>query len=335
MSRQRRLEIANETKEILHRKEYSHPTRNDETISIASDLNASCNGTRVLNSKTTNMWMNRNGMKGDMSFPEITVVNATTFAAARDLIHQQRQTMNAESKNNSTSITEPDVCCLNFASAKHPGGGFLKGSQAQEESLARASGLYSCLLQAPTYYQTNKRRKKTEPYPAIYENLIIYSPNVPVFRNDDDELLEDPWKASIITAAAPNRGAVIQNYIRNKNKKEKKMSDSEGTAIVVEEEAFKKVEEIIQETFGVRIDMVLSTAMNYGHRTLVLGAWGCGVFQNDPQKVARLFRTSLMKKCFQGAFDKVCFAVWDSSEGCTTFVDFHKILVSNEKSDEI
>ena len=155
-----------------------------------------------------------------------------------------------------------------------------------------------------------------------------------MFRNDDDELLEDPWKASIITAAAPNRGAVIQNYIRNKNKKEK-MSDSERTAIVVEEEAFKKVEEIIQETFGVRIDMVLSTAMNYGHRTLVLGAWGCGVFQNDPQKVARLFRTSLMKKCFQGAFDKVCFAVWDSSEGCTTFVDFHKILVSNEKSYEI
>ena len=31
---------------------------------------------------------------------------------------------------------------LNFASAKHPGGGFRGGSQAQEESIARSSTLY-------------------------------------------------------------------------------------------------------------------------------------------------------------------------------------------------
>ena len=92
----------------LDRKEYFHPTRNEETISIASDLNASCNGgTIVLNSRTTKMWMNRNGQKGGMpsslppsKLPEITVVNTTTFASARDNINQQRQT-NAES-NNST-----------------------------------------------------------------------------------------------------------------------------------------------------------------------------------------------------------------------------------------
>ncbi|HBR75644.1 MAG TPA: TIGR02452 family protein, partial [Cyanobacteria bacterium UBA11159] len=34
---------------------------------------------------------------------------------------------------------------LNFASAKNPGGGFLRGTQAQEESLARSSALYKSL----------------------------------------------------------------------------------------------------------------------------------------------------------------------------------------------
>ena len=40
------------------------------------------------------------------------------------------------------------VAALNFASAKNPGGGFLGGSQAQEESLARSSALYASLMQS-------------------------------------------------------------------------------------------------------------------------------------------------------------------------------------------
>jgi uncharacterized protein (TIGR02452 family) len=48
------------------------------------------------------------------------------------------------------------ILCLNFASAKNPGGGFLGGAVAQEESIARASALYPCLLNATEYYAYHK-----------------------------------------------------------------------------------------------------------------------------------------------------------------------------------
>ena len=51
-----------------------------------------------------------------------------------------------------------DVVCLNFASTKNPGGGFLRGSQAQEESLARASGLYACISPMTGYYDTTRNQ---------------------------------------------------------------------------------------------------------------------------------------------------------------------------------
>ncbi len=71
------------------------------------------------------------------------------------------------------------IACLNFASARKPGGGFLGGAPAQEESLAHASALYHCLLAAPEYYARNRANRS-----AIYLGLIIYSPQVPFFRND-------------------------------------------------------------------------------------------------------------------------------------------------------
>jgi uncharacterized protein (TIGR02452 family) len=72
------------------------------------------------------------------------------------------------------------IGCLNFASAKNPGGGFLTGAQAQEEALARSSALYPCLLKVPQYYERNRANRST-----IYLDLLIYSPSVPFFRNDE------------------------------------------------------------------------------------------------------------------------------------------------------
>ena len=89
------------------------------------------------------------------------------------------------------------IACLNFASARRPGGGFLGGARAQEESLARASALYPCLLAAPEYYERNRSNRS-----AIYLDLMIYSPQVPFFRNDGGDLLEKPTLASVLTAPA-------------------------------------------------------------------------------------------------------------------------------------
>ena len=98
------------------------------------------------------------------------------------------------------------VGCLNFASAKYAGGGFLTGAQAQEEALACSSTLHPCLLKAPQYYAQNRAHRST-----IYLDLIIHSPLVPFFRNDEGVLLEQPVLASVMTVPAPNAGAVMQN----------------------------------------------------------------------------------------------------------------------------
>lgn len=98
------------------------------------------------------------------------------------------------------------MLALNFASARHPGGGFLGGSQAQEESLARASGLSPCLNQFQEMYDTNQRFSS-----CLYTDHMIYAPDVPVFRDDDDRLLEEPFLVSILTAPAVNAGAVRRN----------------------------------------------------------------------------------------------------------------------------
>lgn len=98
----------------------------------------------------------------------ISVSNCTTFAAAKSLI-------DAGYKN---------PLCLNFASAKNPGGGFLSGSAARERCLARASGLYQSLSSQMTYYDVNRSHTS-----SLYTNHIIYSPSVPVFRSDDDMLI--------------------------------------------------------------------------------------------------------------------------------------------------
>jgi uncharacterized protein (TIGR02452 family) len=184
------------------------------------------------------------------------------------------------------------IGCLNFASAKNPGGGFLTGAQAQEEALARSSALYPCLLKAPEYYERNRANRST-----IYLDLLIYSPLVPFFRDDAGILLERPVLASVITAPAPNAGAVMQNEPQNV--------------------------QAIEPALLRRAELVLQVAKTHGIESLVLGAWGCGVFRNDPKMVATVFADLLKPQgTFAGAFAKVVFAVFDRTESGGTYGAF-------------
>lgn len=176
------------------------------------------------------------------------------------------------------------LACLNFASAKNPGGGFLGGSEAQEESLARSSALYPCLLSAPEYYERNRACRTT-----LYLDLAIWSPAVPFFRDDSGALLDAPAYASVITAPAPNAGSVASN----------------------EPARLGEVEPALRR----RARFVLAIAAEHEVRRLILGAWGCGVFRNDPQIVARVFAELLRSPSeFSTAFDEVVFAIYDRSQ---------------------
>ncbi|WP_262057040.1 TIGR02452 family protein [Streptomyces sp. STR69] len=181
-------------------------------------------------------------------------------------------------------LTGP-VAVLNFASARNPGGGFLNGAQAQEEALCRASALYTCLLEARGFYDHHRAHR--DPF---YTDRVIHSPAVPVFRDDKGRLLDEPYPAGFLTAAAPNAGVVLRT-------------------------APERAAELPQAV-AVRAERVLETALAHGYRRLVLGAWGCGVFQNDPAQVADAFHTLLGPGGrFAGAFEHVVFGVLDRTPG--------------------
>jgi uncharacterized protein (TIGR02452 family) len=186
-----------------------------------------------------------------------------------------------------------EVLCLNFASAKNPGGGFLGGAQAQEESLARSSGLYTCLLSQPKFYEFHRKQQD-----LLYSPRMIYSPSVPVFKNDAGENLM-PYNAAFITCAAPNAGAIASNQAQS----------------------IRQIPEVLEQ----RAALVLGLAALKKHQRLVLGAWGCGVFRNDPNLVARVFK-SLLETRFKNVFAEVVFAVYDSSKGKSVFSTFEGIF---------
>ena len=171
-----------------------------------------------------------------------------------------------------------DVAALNFASARNPGGGFLGGAKAQEEDLARCSALYPCLEPQRIYYEENRRTES-----LIYTEHLIWSPAVPFFRDERLDLLERPFLLSVVTAPAPNAGEELRR---------RPDAGSE-----------------IREALTRRARLVLAAAIRFQHRVLVLGAWGCGVFRNDPVEVAEAFGAAL--DVVPGAFDRVVFAVWE------------------------
>lgn len=188
------------------------------------------------------------------------VVNDTTLAVARRLAQSHR------------------VCALNFASARHPGGGFLNGARAQEESLCRASALYACINGNEMY------RHHAHLSGGMYTDYAIYSPGVPVFKDDDGELLDDSYLCAFVTSPAVNAGTLRH--------------DEDPHAV--------------RGAMRERVRKVLAIMAGHGHDAVVLGAWGCGVFKNDPEMVAELFAGELRGR-FAGVFDVVAFAVLDST----------------------
>ncbi|WP_405693833.1 TIGR02452 family protein [Streptomyces coelicoflavus] len=178
-----------------------------------------------------------------------------------------------------------EVAVLNFASARNPGGGYLSGAQAQEEALCRASALYTCLLRARGLYDHHRAHR--DPF---YTDRVVHSPGVPVFRDDRGRLLDEPFAAGFLTSAAPNAGVVLRT-------------------------APERAAEL-PAALAVRAERVLETAAAHGYRRLVLGAWGCGVFRNDPAQVAGAFRTLLGPGGrFDGAFEQVAFGILDRAPG--------------------
>ena len=182
---------------------------------------------------------------------------------------------------------------LNFASAKNPGGGFLNGAMAQEESLAAASGLYSSQLEHPDYYDTNRACRS-----MMYTDCAIWSPDVVFFRDGGGNLMSRPAHASVLTLPAVNYGQVLQ-----KNESAQKAKA-----------AMKR-----------RMKIALAIFADKGCDVVVLGAYGCGVFRNNASDVAKWWDELLSE--YGGHFRKIVFAVYDRSKTKETLSAFRKFFM--------
>ncbi|MFF8602449.1 TIGR02452 family protein [Streptomyces sp. NPDC015232] len=188
------------------------------------------------------------------------------------------------------------VAVLNFASARNPGGGYLNGAQAQEEALCRSSALYATLLRAPAYYEHH--RAERDPF---YTDRVIHSPAVPVFRDDRGRLLDEPFTVGFLTSPAPNAGVI------------RRRTPELGPRVPA--------------ALASRAERVLETAVAHGYRRLVLGAWGCGVFGNDPAEVAGAFRALLTGDGrFARHFDEIVFGILDRTRERATLAAFRRVL---------
>lgn len=195
--------------------------------------------------------------------PSIAVENETVMAAGRRLVR------------------DGPVAALNFASPTSPGGGFLSGARAQEEAIARSSGLFAC-LEHQGMYEFHRSRLD-----AMSTHYVIHSPLVPVFRADQGDLLDEPWLMSILTCPAVNATA-LRRY------------------------APERMDEVPHVMLA-RANKVLSTAVHHGHTRLILGAWGCGAFGIPSIVMAGIFH-ELLATTFAKAFELVTFAITDWSE---------------------
>lgn len=186
------------------------------------------------------------------------------------------------------------VAVLNFASATTPGGGVESGSRAQEESLCRVSTLFQCLstdeMEAKFY------TPHINAHNSLHNDDIIYTPDVVVLKDDNYQMLEQPYKLDIITCAAPN----LREHPSNR------YNFGEGKRQIVSPEEL----QAIHEKRGRKI---ISVAAQHGVDVLILGAFGCGAFRNDPAVVAKAYKNILPE--FLHYFKEIEFAVYCGPTG--------------------
>lgn len=172
----------------------------------------------------------------------------------------------------------PGAALLNFASYRHAGGGFITGARAQEEAICHDSTLYNVLCKFEDFYAENEKRLNN----SLYTDRAIFTPKV-IFERGGKSV-----KCSVITCAAPNFGAA----------KRRGVTERENEAALKQ-----------------RVEFVISIAEENGCDTFVLGAWGCGVFGQDPKLVARLFKERLAASSIKRAV----FAIPGQNNNYTSF----------------
>lgn len=214
------------------------------------------------------------------SFDELSLKDIiTTRNKNADIVISSKRTLQAAS-----NYRGKRVCILNFANAYQPGGGVRFGQTAQEESICRCSSLYHCLCDEDVgekYYNKHKR----DGIKLYYED-VIFTPNVVVFKTDTNppsEMREDDWfNVDVISCAAPDLRYLMTT------KEELRIAHNNLWS------------------------MIFKIAVINKEDVLILGALGCGVFENDPDLVSQVVADTI--KDYRQYFDTIEFAIYSNND---------------------
>lgn len=199
------------------------------------------------------------------------------------------------------------VAVLNFASSTNPGGGVTSGASAQEECLCRVSTLYSCLKAESMWDRFYEPHRKTAN--PLHNDDIIYTKDVLVFKDDDYQPLERPFMVDVITCAAPTLREKASNRF-NPYDGDKAPDITSGELLAIHEKRGRKI--------------IAAAAVN-GAQVLILGAFGCGAFRNDPKVVAQAYKNILPD--YLRYFNAVEFAVYCRAYDLRNYNIFKEVLI--------
>lgn len=200
------------------------------------------------------------------------------------------------------------ISVLNFASATNPGGGVTKGASAQEECLCRISTLYKCISASEiteAFHKKHRYTLKTGKMNSFYNDDCIQTCDVTVFKSDTAKpvlLSEKDWfDVDVISCAAPNLRYMSQHDKNwKKNVTDKKLFD-----------IYKK-----------RINRVLDIASCAKSDIIILGAFGCGVFANPPELVAKAMHAAIDEHKYD--FETIELAIYCSPRDTLNYEVFAK-----------
>jgi len=270
-----------------------------KNIEVFNDTKRLCEDNEVIRKALDN---SRNAQEIILEADDFTKPDLHIYDDRAKIVISKKRSLEAASfyKGSKTAV-------LNFASATNAGGGVVNGASAQEECICRCCGLYFCLAIDEVKYKFYQPHR--DAHFQVYNDDIIYTPNMLVFKSDTSkpELLDekDWYKVDMITCAAPNIRA-LNDKIR------KGVIDKSVTS-----------EDNIYKIHEKRLRRILDVAVAHKCETIILGAYGCGAFGNDPNIVATAAKNVLVD--YMHAFKNIEYAVYCGSND-TNYVVFERVL---------
>ena len=273
----------------------------EENIEVFEDTERLCKENKAIKDALKH---SINGQKLILETDEMEKPDLSVFESGARVRVSKKRTFEAASAYGSEK-----VAVLNFASATNPGGGVTRGAGAQEECLCRCSGMYFCLDRDELWDKFYTPHREAH-FPA-YNDDIVYTPDLLVFKSDTETprlMREQDWyRVNVITCAAPNVRALTDKVNKGEIKDIKIITPGR-----------------LQEIHEKRLRRILDIAVMNGNETIVLGAYGCGAFGNDPEMVVRAAVAVLPD--YLHAFKEIEYAVYCPPKDDTNYRVFDRVL---------